>query len=138
MGYGVHAHIYLTGYALSVIIDASHTQIEAQMEAVRETTGGLFPAHTYLLDGNNLVAYIKKGETEPYYFKQPIKGFSKSGRKFDRVTSTAFTMQVEPEVALKAIQGSKGSVYYVNEAEATCTCPGYTFRGSCKHVKELL
>ena len=138
MGYGVHAHIYLTAYALCVIIDASHTHIEAQMEAVRETTGGLFPAHTYLLDGNNLVAYIKKGETEPYYFKQPIKGFSKSGRKFDRVTSTAFTMQVEPEVALKAIQGSKGSVYYVNEAEGTCTCPGYTFRGSCKHVKELL
>lgn len=107
------------------------------MEAVIETTGGLFPAHTYLLDGNNLVAYIKKGDVEPYYFKQPIKGFSKSGRKFKPTTQSLFTVQVLPEVALKAIQGSKGSVYYVNEAEGTCTCPGYTYRGACKHVKEL-
>jgi hypothetical protein len=107
------------------------------MEAIVETTGGLFPAHTYLLDGDNLVAYIKVNDSVPYYFKRPIKGFSKSGRKFKRVENSAFTLQVEPEVALKAIQGSKGSVYYVNEAEATCTCPGYTYRGACKHVKEL-
>lgn len=108
------------------------------MEAVIETTGGLFPAHTYLLDGTNLVAYIKRGETQPYYFKSPIKGFSKSGRKFKATTQSLFTVQVEPEVALKAIQGSKGNVYYVNEAEATCTCPGYTYRGTCKHLTELI
>lgn len=107
------------------------------MEAIIETTGGLFPAHTYLLDGNNLVAYIKVNDTVPYYFKTPIKGFSKSGRKFKATTQSAFTVQVLPEVALKAIQGSKGSVYYVNEAESTCTCPGYTYRGTCKHIKEL-
>ena len=108
------------------------------MEAIVETTGGLFPAHTYLIDGNNLVAYIKVNTTEPYYFKQPIKGFDKRGRKFARTSSSAFTLQVEPAVALKAIQGSKGSVYYVNESEGTCTCPGYTYRGTCKHITELL
>ena len=108
------------------------------MEAQVETTGPGLPAHTYLLDGNNLVAYIKIGETEPYYFKSPIKGFDKRGRKFERVTNTVFTLQVEPAVALKAIQGSKGSVYYVNPAEGTCTCPGYTYRGSCKHIAELV
>jgi len=107
------------------------------MEALVETTGSGFPAHTYLIDGNTLVAYIKKGESEPYYFKQPIKGFDKRGRKFERVTNSVFTLKVEPEIALKAIQGSKGSVYYVNEAEGTCTCPGYTYRGTCKHLKEL-
>jgi len=52
------------------------------MEAVVETTGGAFPAHTYLLDSNNLVAYVKVNETTPFYFKNPIKGFDKRGRKF--------------------------------------------------------
>ena len=108
------------------------------MEALIETTGPGFPAHTYLLDGNNLVAYIKVGETVPHYFKSPIKGFDKRGRKFTRTTQSAFTIQVEPQVALKAIQGSKGSIYYVNEAEGTCTCPGYTYRGTCKHLTELI
>jgi hypothetical protein len=42
------------------------------MEAVKEITGGLFPPHVYLLDGNNLVAYIKKDTTAPFYFKSPI------------------------------------------------------------------
>jgi hypothetical protein len=53
------------------------------MEALRETTGDLFPAHTYLLDGTTLVAYIKKNESESYYFKNPVKGFDKRGRKFE-------------------------------------------------------
>jgi len=35
------------------------------------------------------------------------------------------------------IEGSKGAKYYVNKGEKTCTCPGYTYRGTCKHVKEL-
>jgi uncharacterized Zn finger protein len=26
----------------------------------------------------------------------------------------------------------------VDTLEGTCTCPGYTFRGACKHVKELV
>jgi hypothetical protein len=54
------------------------------MDAYKEVTGGQFPAHTYLLDGNNLVAYIKVGEQKPFYFKNPIKGFDKRGRKFEK------------------------------------------------------
>ena len=54
------------------------------MEAYKEVTGGQFPAHTYLLDGNNLVAYIKVGEQKAFYFKNPIKGFDKRGRKFEK------------------------------------------------------
>jgi hypothetical protein len=50
------------------------------MEALRETTGGQFPPHTYLLNGTTLVAYIKAGEAQPFYFKAPIKGFDKRGR----------------------------------------------------------
>ncbi len=105
------------------------------MEAVRETTGGLFHPHTYLLDGNKLVAYIKANEAVPFYFKNPIKGFDKRGRKFDTVPTTPFK-QLKKESNVITVQGSKGNVYTVNLDEKTCTCPGFTFRGSCKHVGE--
>jgi hypothetical protein len=105
------------------------------MEALRETTGGQFHPHTYLLDGTKLVAYIKANEATPFYFKNPIKGFDKRGRKFDTVPTTPFK-QLKKESNVITVQGSKGNVYTVNLDEKTCTCPGFTFRGSCKHVGE--
>ena len=42
------------------------------MQALKETTGGDFHPHIYLLDGTTLVAYIKQYEKTPYYFKKPI------------------------------------------------------------------
>ena len=104
------------------------------MEAVRETTGGLFPAHIYLLDGNNLVSYIKTGETEPFYFKNPIKGFDKRGRKFESVTPNPF--KVKTQSNLIKVKGSKGNEYTVDPEAKTCNCPGFTFRGTCKHLAE--
>ena len=47
------------------------------------------------------------------------------------------TMNVFTPSDVVEVQGSKGAVYYVNTTENTCTCPGYTYRGTCKHVKEL-
>jgi hypothetical protein len=104
------------------------------MEAVRETTGGLFPAHIYLLDGNNLVSYIKTGETEPFYFKNPIKGFDKRGRKFESVTPNPF--KVKTQSNLIKVKGSKGNEYTIDIDAQTCNCPGFTFRGTCKHLAE--
>jgi hypothetical protein len=104
------------------------------MEAVRETTGGLFPAHIYLLDGNNLVSYIKTGETEPFYFKNPIKGFDKRGRKFESVTPNPF--KVKTQSNLIKVKGSKGNEYTIDIDAQTCNCPGFTFRGACKHLAE--
>ena len=105
------------------------------MEALRETTGGAFHPHVYLLDGNRLVSYIKSGESEPFYFKNPIKGFDRRGRKFEIVTPNPFTVKALPRIE---VQGSKGQVYYIDTDENSCTCPGYTFRGECKHIKELI
>lgn len=121
------------------------------MEAVKEITewaDGTTANHTYLLDGNNLVAYIKKGTKEPLYFKSPIKGFDKRGRKFEVLKTNPFKdwaklLKAHVEVAeplpfIKKVQGSKPNTWYeVNTDEHTCTCPGFTFRGACKHVKEL-
>jgi hypothetical protein len=103
------------------------------MEALRETTGGQFPAHIYLLDGNNLVSYIKVNETEPFYFKKPIKGFDKRGRKFEAVTPNPFKQPQKASNEIK-VQGSNGNVYTVDPDAQTCNCPGFTFRGACKHL----
>ena len=103
------------------------------MEALVETTGGLFPAHTYLLEGTTLVAYIKAGETTPFYFKSGIKGFDKRGRKFVKGNVKLFNKAKEP-TNVETVQGSKGQTYYVDREAATCTCPGFTFRGACKHL----
>jgi hypothetical protein len=101
------------------------------MEALRETTGGLFPAHVYLLDGNNLVSYIKKGETAAFYFKNPIKGFDKRGRKFEVVNPNPFK-QLKKASHGHTVIGSSGQVYTVTED--SCSCAGFTYRGSCKHL----
>ena len=100
------------------------------MEALVETTGGAFHAHTYLLDGTNLVAYVKVGTQEPFYFKNPIKGFDKRGRKFIPGNSNLFTQKKETHG--KTVIGSSGQAYTVT-AES-CTCPGFTYRGTCKHM----
>jgi hypothetical protein len=106
------------------------------MEALQETTGGAFHPHVYLLDGNNLVAYIKSGETAPFYFKNPIKGFDKRGRKFATITPNPF--KVKQQSNLITIKGSNGNVYTVDPESKSCNCPGYTFRGACKHVAEYV
>jgi hypothetical protein len=106
------------------------------MDAIRETTDWDTPNHTYLLDGTTLVAYIKQGETTPFYFSKGIKNFDKRRRTFVKADVSLFESHVESAVI--EVQGSKGSVYYVNPENATCTCPGFTFRGKCKHTDILV
>ena len=100
------------------------------MQALVETTGDQFPAHTYLLDGTNLVAYVKVNTTTPFYFKSPIKGFDKRGRKFEPGNSNLFT--IKKETHAKTVIGSSGQVYTVTED--SCSCAGFTYRGRCKHM----
>lgn len=109
------------------------------MEAVREVTDWDTPNHTYLLDGTTLIAYIKQGESEPFYFAKGIKNFDKRGRKFVSADADLFTTpENATENTLIEVQGSKGAVYYVDPVEKTCTCPGFTFRGKCKHTDILV
>jgi hypothetical protein len=63
------------------------------MEAIKETTvwkEGNVPNHTYLLDRGHLVAYIKQGESSPFFFKNPIKNFDKRNRTFIKVSPKVF------------------------------------------------
>jgi len=112
------------------------------MQAFRETTdwgNSATPNHTYLLDGTSLVAYIKQGDIQPYYFRSPIKGFDRRGRKFVELSDNPFEPGLEAvDASVIRIEGSRGQIYTVDTQQASCTCPGFTFRGSCKHVKEHL
>ncbi len=110
------------------------------MDALVETTvwkEGNVRNHTYLLDGSNLVAYIKSGETTPFYFKNPIKNFDKRGRTFVKGNIKLFKA-VKAKTATIEVKGSKGNVYNIDPEAKTCTCPGFTYRGACKHITELL
>jgi hypothetical protein len=43
---------------------------------------------------------------------------------------------VDTEIKVWQVSGSKGSTYTVtkNKSGYTCSCPGFTFRKSCKHI----
>ena len=47
---------------------------------------------------------------------------------------------VKSDRITKTVEGSKGQTYIVTaeNGKATCTCPGYSFRKSCKHTVEVL
>jgi hypothetical protein len=109
------------------------------MEAVREITewaDGSKCNHTYLLDGDKMVAYMPFGKKTQTVFKNPIR-IDKRGRKFEKLKQNPFKLEVKVESNLIEVQGSKGAVYYIDPEAKTCTCSGYTFRGTCKHTKEL-
>ena len=110
------------------------------MEAVRETTiwdvEYRQPNHDYLLDGDRVVAIRPWGTGEIKYLSGKIK-IDRRGRKFVKLDPNPFTVTEEKkEPMVLEVKGSKGNSYFVNVEEKTCTCPGFTFRGNCKHVEE--
>ena len=110
------------------------------MEALKEVTVWEVeyrqPNHTYLIDGDKAVAYIRWHEGKPEFFKTPQK-LDKRYRKFEKADISLFEVEDRKDPVILEVPGSKGAVYYVNTETGTCTCPGFTFRGACKHTKEL-
>lgn len=113
------------------------------MEAVREITvwncDYRQPNHDYLLDGDRVIAYRKWGQGEVIRCSGKLK-IDRRGRKFEKLDSQVFAGIREAEASkpvVLEVQGSKGQTYYVNAEEKTCTCPGFTFRGACKHVESV-
>ena len=89
----------------------------------------------YVNDHDYLVGYRATLESEYKEFKSPMKRFSKARRKFiivgtiaeDTDTSAAWQREVK---------GSKGNTYIVavENGQSSCTCPGFKYRGQCKHL----
>jgi len=113
------------------------------MEAVREVTvwTGISrqPNHDYLLDGDRVLAYRKWGQGDIIPCSGRLK-IDRRGRKFVKLDPNPFealqhSQRDEPVVV--EVKGSKGTSYFVNKDEGRCTCPGFTFRGTCRHLKEV-
>jgi hypothetical protein len=107
------------------------------MKAIQEVTKwdlDYQPNHVYLVDGDRMLAYQVSGQ-EPRYLKTGIR-FETGGRKFVEVKNHAFVIKTKS--TLIEVKGSKGDTYFVDPEKGTCTCAASKFRGTCKHVKEVL
>ncbi len=105
--------------------------------ALQETTSWTFPNHTYLLDDSKtrMIAYIRKGTNVVKTFSAAMP-FSVRNRSFVKVDAAIFQMEMPSEPGVEYVQGSKGAVYSVNRTEGTCSCPGFLYRGQCKHLSK--
>lgn len=90
------------------------------------------PNHIYLMDGEKAVAYIRLPSNETKVFSKPLK-LDLRYRTFKEIAGPLPGKVEVPET--RKVQGSKGETYYVNDAEGTCTCPGFKFRGTCRHLE---
>jgi hypothetical protein len=114
------------------------------LEALKEVTEWKVdfrqPNHTYLLDGDKLIAYRQWHTGEPIW-GTPVR-FDRRYRKFIPADLKLFGIVDAPENvtvnALQTVTGSKGDIYYVDPEAKTCTCSGFKFRGRCKHIETLV
>ena len=103
------------------------------------------PNHVYLMSGDKAYAYSRWGESKPEYFRNPTR-MDKRGRKFIEVkkNSWGFDLKIlaqeeeRPQGETWEVQGSKGDIYTVSllNGRWSCTCPGATFRSTCRHITQ--
>jgi len=88
----------------------------------------------YLVTDNmeNIIAYVPEGAKLAQRFRKPIR-WDPRGRKFKILKEIA---ENDPDV--RRVEGSKGQVYSLTRTNGqwSCTCPGYSYRGKCRHVDE--
>jgi len=60
--------------------------------------------------------------------KNPITQFSKARRKFKKIGERPEELPAD----VVTVQGSNGKVYIIDDGK--CSCPGFKFRGTCKHT----
>ena len=100
------------------------------MEILRETTHDL-PKHDYAVEGDKMLAYKKWSAGEWVVFKKPMS-FSKKGRTFSTLKDKGPVLN---DADVITVQGSGGKTYTIRNGK--CSCPGFGFRGHCKHVEAL-
>jgi hypothetical protein len=85
-----------------------------------------------------MYGYIRRGTDVAETFKKPYR-FDTRGRNFVVVKELGEIDLDLVKVETWKFMGSKGNEYVVQKIDnmLQCTCPGYTFRGNCKHVKEV-
>ena len=110
------------------------------MKFYQETTNWTIPNHIYLLstDKSRAYGYIRRGTEEAVTFKKPYR-FDVRGRSFQEVKLLGEIDLDEVKSEKWEFTGSKGDRYIVQKLDGVlqCSCPGFKYRGECKHVKEL-
>lgn len=97
--------------------------------------------HTYLLDNDKIVAYVKHGDTAVNELKSRIR-IDKRYRTFIRVNNPALSKlipkQTNDKTQLFKVK-SKDKEYFVEVTDNrfTCTCTGFMYRGKCKHIEAV-
>lgn len=119
------------------------------LEILKETTvwNTDYPVknHTYLLDGDKLIAYAKFGSNEIVISKNPMR-ISKRYRTFVRDSHAGLKNLITkkpPEAGVRTFKiNSKEKEYFVTLKEKSntfsCTCTGFQFRGKCKHIDAVV
>ena len=96
------------------------------------------PNHIYLLDDSKqkMFGYVRSGTKELKTFAGPLR-FDARRRTFKAVPNTFDIKEEEVTANIIEVKGSKGNVYRVNTVQKTCTCAGFSFRSTCRHLSEL-
>jgi len=99
------------------------------IQVLEETTDWPYKGVYHVNSSGGLVAFQTTINSPLKKFKNPMKNFSKSYRKFKLIKE----YEEEFDSSVITVKGSNGNTYTIQDG--VCSCPGYTFRGSCKHVK---
>jgi hypothetical protein len=110
------------------------------MKVVQETTDWgtvTSPNHVYFLNDSRdkMFAYVRHGSAQVKQFKNPISFYTR-GRQFREVPNSWGFAPGQTAGRTRTVAGSKGAEYTVTElnGQVTCSCPGFKFRGACRHV----
>lgn len=103
--------------------------------------------HVYWMNDSRdkMYAYARFGNpADVQVFKNPIR-IDNRGRRFEPVRHDIYGW-TDPDDVVEVtanptwrVAGSKGAEYVVEKDGSvyTCTCPGYKYRGECRHAKEV-
>jgi hypothetical protein len=85
-----------------------------------------------------MYGYIKAGTDEVTVMKSSYR-FDARRRTFREVPELGEIDLDEVKSEKWEFTGSKGDKYIVQKIDnmLKCSCPGFTYRGDCKHVKEI-
>jgi len=113
--------------------------LEILKEVTVWNTDNTVANHTYLLDGNKLIAYAKFGTDDIIVSKTQIN-IDKRYRKFIRDNHSGLSklikkQKTDPNTRVFKVQSGEKEYFVTNKSEKyTCTCTGFNFRGKCKHI----
>lgn len=108
------------------------------IKILREITGTVngftYRPHLYYVRGDKLVWFQVSDYSRGLDKYAVPKKFDRARRKFETIGE----IEEESPANVVEVAGSKGSKYQVYLDEKNCSCPGYKFRGQCKHIEQAI